>query len=359
MKMPVYRSENGTFYSQCFYRDGRDAKRHKVKRGFATELEALMWEKDFLAVHNGTMDMLFADFVDVYATEIKPRIREHTWLTKEYMIKDKIIPFFGKMRMSEIKPIDVVRWQNQLIDHKDSNGKPYSATYLRTINNQLNAIFNHAERYYDLTSNPCRKVTKMGSKKGGEMNFWTKQEYLRFSEAIMDKPLSFYAFEVLYWTGIRCGELLALTPSDFIFETSELSITKSYQRLKGIDTITDPKTPNSVRRIAMPKFLAEEMKEYLEDFREDLGPHDRIFDVTKYYLTHEMERGCKESGVKRIRVHDLRHSHVSLLIEMGFSALAIADRVGHESTDITYRYAHLFPNKQTEIANALDCTKEG
>ena len=109
----------------------------------------------------------------------------------------------------------------------------------------------------------------------------------------------------------------------------------------------------------MPKFLAEEMKEYLEDFRDDLGPHDRIFDVTKYYLTHEMERGCKESGVKRIRVHDLRHSHVSLLIEMGFSALAIADRVGHESTDITYRYAHLFPNTQTEIANALDCSKEG
>ena len=94
--------------------------------------------------------------------------------------------------------------------------------------------------------------------------------------------------------------------------------------MKGIDTITEPKTPNSVRRIAMPKFLAEEIKEYLEVFRDDLGPHDRIFDVTKYYLTHEMERGCKESGVKRIRVHDLRHSHVSLLIEMGFSALAIS-----------------------------------
>ena len=191
------------------------------------------------------------------------------------------------------------------------------------------------------------------------MNFWTKQEYLRFSEAIMDKPLSFYAFEVLYWTGIRCGELLALTPSDFIFETSELSITKSYQRLKGIDTITDPKTPNSVRRIAMPKFLAEEMKEYLEDFRDDLGPHDRIFDVTKYYLTHEMERGCKESGVKRIRIHDLRHSHISLLIDMGFTALAIADRVGHESIDITYRYAHLFPTRQAEMANKLDMERKG
>ena len=170
----------------------------------------------------------------------------------------------------------------------------------------------------------------------------------------MDKPLSYYAFEVLYWTGIRCGELLALTPSDFLFETSELSITKSYQRLKGVDTITDPKTPNSVRRIAMPKFLAEEMKEYLENFRDDLGPHDRIFDVTKYYLTHEMERGCKESGVKRIRVHDLRHSHVSLLINLGFTAVAIADRMGHESVHITYRYAHLFPNQQRNMADVLD-----
>ena len=358
--MPAYKDKKtGLFYVQFYYRDARGAKRHKTKKGFQTELEALLWEKNFKALKDDAMDMTFADFCKVYEAEVRPRVREHTWLTKETIIQSKLLPFFGDKRMCDIRPVDIVRWQNSLTGSTRQDGDSFKPTYLRIINNQLNAIFNHAERYYNLTGNPCRKVTKIGSKKGGEMNFWTKQEYLKFSTAIMDKPLSFYAFEVLYWTGIRCGELLALTPSDFIFETSELSITKSYQRLKGIDTITDPKTPNSVRRIAMPKFLAEEMKEYLENFRDDLGPHDRIFDVTKYYLTHEMERGCKESGVKRIRVHDLRHSHVSLLIEMGFSALAIADRVGHESTDITYRYAHLFPNKQTEIANALDCSKEG
>lgn len=103
----------------------------------------------------------------------------------------------------------------------------------------------------------------------------------------------------------------------------------------------------------MPKFLNEEMKEFLE-LRDDLGPHDRIFAVTKHFLSHEMKRGCSESGVKRIRIHDLRHSHVSLLINMGFSALAIAERVDHESVDITYRYAHLFPTKQAEMANALN-----
>ena len=85
-----------------------------------------------------------------------------------------------------------------------------------------------------------------------------------------------------------------------------------------------------------------------------LQPDDRIFPVTKYYLSHEMDRGCKESGVKRIRVHDLRHSHVSLLINMGFTALAIGKRVGHSAEKITYRYAHLFPSVQTEMVDRLD-----
>jgi integrase len=91
----------------------------------------------------------------------------------------------------------------------------------------------------------------------------------------------------------------------------------------------------------------------------DLKPDERIFTITKSYLHHEMDRGAKESGVKRIRIHDLRHSHVSLLIEMGFTAVAIADRVGHESIEITYRYAHLFPSKQKEMANKLNEIKQG
>ena len=208
----------------------------------------------------------------------------------------------------------------------------------------------------------------MGSKEAGEMQFWTKDEYLRFSEAVMDKPLSFHAFELLYWTGIRCGELLALTPSDFMLDSSRLRINKSYQSLHGVDTVTDPKTPKSVRTIVMPAFLRDEMADFIEmrddvapdemadfiEMRDDVAPDERLFAVTKHFLAHEMERGCKASGVKRIRIHDIRHSHVSLLIEMGFSALAIAERMGHEAVDITYRYAHLFPTKQDEMAAALD-----
>ena len=169
----------------------------------------------------------------------------------------------------------------------------------------------------------------------------------------MDKPISYYAFEMLYWCGLRLGELLALASSDFDFIKSTVTINKSYQRLDGEDVITEPKTPKSNRTIKMPDFLCEEMQEYIESLYGH-RPTDRIFPVTKSYLHHEMNRGCKAQGVKRIRVHDIRHSHVSLLIEMGFSAVAIADRVGHESIDITYRYAHLFPSRQAEMADRLD-----
>lgn len=103
----------------------------------------------------------------------------------------------------------------------------------------------------------------------------------------------------------------------------------------------------------MPKFLSEEMHEFFKMFYSS-SKNERIFPISKSYLYHEMDRGKKAAGVKRICIHDLRHSHVGLLIDMSFSAIAIADRVGHESIDITYNYAHLFPSKQTEMAEKLD-----
>lgn len=211
--------------------------------------------------------------------------------------------------MSSITPQQIIRWQNELINYRDKNGKPYSPVYLKTIQNQLSAIFNHAVRYYNLKENPCVKAGSMGKKKSREMLFWTKDEYLKFIDAMMDKPLSFYAFEMLYWCGIREGELLALTAADFDFEKETVRINKSYQRLHGEDVITTPKTKKSNRIIKMPKFLCEEMQEYLGMIY-GLKKKDRIFTVTKSYLHHEMDRGAEAAGVKRIRIHDLRHPYV-------------------------------------------------
>ena len=236
---------------------------------------------------------------------------------------------------------------------RDENGMPYAQTYLRTIQNQLSAIFNHACRFYGLTANPSKQAGKMGKAKGKEMLFWTKEEYLQFSEVMKDKPVSYYAFEVLYWTGIREGELLALERGDFNITDRKLTINKSYQHLQGEDYITSPKTEKSNRVIELPEFLCREMEDYFGMLYK-CDEHTRLFTFSKSYLHHEMDRGAKAAGVKRIRIHDLRHSHVAHCIELGFSPVAIAERMGHEGINITFNYAHLYPSKQKALADNLN-----
>ena len=357
--MPVFKNEdNGTWYVMARYVNWKGERKQKCKRGFATKKEAQEWERMFQLQNSSDLDMSFEAFTELYIRDVKNRLKENTWLTKEHIIRTKILPFFGKLKISEISTKEIITWQNEMLAYRDEKKKPYSQTYLKTLHNQLSAIFNHAVRYYELRSNPAAKVGNMGSEEHREMLFWTKEEYKKFAFEMMDKPVSFYAFEMLYWCGVREGELLALTPGDFDFEKQTVTISKSYQRIKGKDVITDPKTPKSNRVIQMPAFLCDEMQDYIKSLY-GVKPTDRIFTVTKSYLHREMDRGAKEAGVKRIRIHDLRHSHISLLIDMGFTALAIADRVGHESIDITYRYAHLFPTRQAEMADKLDMERKG
>ena len=359
IKMAAFKNEkNGTWYVQFRYTDWKGERQQKFKRGFATKREAQEWEREFLMQKQADVTMSFESFAELYEKDVKPRLKENTWLTKESIIQKKILPYFAKRRLCDITAKDVIEWQNEIRKLTDKSGRKYSQTYLKTVHNQLSALFNHAVRYYGLKSNPAAIAGNMGTEERKEMQFWTLEEYKKFSEAMMDKTISFYAFEMLYWCGIREGEMLALTPKDFNFKAETVTINKSYQRLKGRDVITTPKTKKSNRTIKMPKFLCEEMQEYLGMFY-GAGENDRIFPVSKSYMHHEMDRGAKEAGIKRIRIHDLRHSHVSLLIEMGFTALAIADRLGHESIEVTYRYAHLFPSKQTEMANKLDDLGKG
>ena len=352
--MAVYKEEKTNTWRVIYrYTDWNGERKQTQKRGFKTKREALVWEREQLNKAGSDLDMTFKSFVEHYSEDMKTRLKENTWATKEHIIRTKLMPYFGKLRMNAITAQQIITWQNEMINHKDEKGNAYSPVYLKTLNNQINAIFNHAVKYYNLRENPCKKAGSMGKKKNREMLFWTKSDYLKFANSMMDKPMSYYAFEMLYWCGIREGELLALTPADFDFEKSTVSINKSYQRLNGQDLITTPKTEKSNRVITMPEFLKEEMQDYLKMLYDE-GENDRIFPVTKSYLHREMDRGTKETGIQRIRIHDLRHSHVSLLIDMGFSATAIADRVGHESIDITYIYAHLFPSKQTEMADRLN-----
>ena len=350
--MSVYKDKNGKWKVTYRYKDWTGKTRQTTKRGFNTKRKAVAWEREQQLKVNSSLDMTFGSFVEHYIEDKKCRVRKNTWQSKEHIIRTKILPYFENRKIEDISPRDIVAWQNELISLTQENGKPYAKTYLRSIHSQLSAIFNYAVKYFGLKSNPAKTAGGMGNEESGEMEFWIQEEYLKFSEPMMDKPMSFYAFEMLYWTGMREGELLALTPADLDFEEGTVRINKSYQRIDGEDIITDPKTPKSKRTVRMPDFLVEEMQEFLRMLF-GISDDERIFNITKYYLHHEMDRGAKESGVKRIRIHDLRHSHISLLIEMGFSAVAIGERVGHESVVITYRYAHMFPSTQDAMAEGL------
>lgn len=356
--MPAYKDNaKGTWYVSFYFENWKGETERKLKRGFKTRRDALEWERSFKVQREADFSMLFTDFIDIYKKDIKGRVKLSTWMTKEAIIDKKITPYFAKKKINEIKTSDVINWQNEMMAFELANGEHYATCYLKTLHNQLSTIFNHAVRFYDLKNNPARKAGNMGKATSREMKIWSRDEYLKFADSMMDKEVSYYAFEILYWCGIRLGEMLALTPSDFNFETQTLSISKTYNRIQGKDYITSPKTTKSNRIIKMPDFLSEEIKDYISRIY-SIGETDRIFHVTKSYIEREMKRGAEEQGLERIRVHDLRHSHVSLLIEMGFSAVAIAERVGHESIEITYHYAHLFPSTQVDMADRLDNYKK-
>ena len=338
----------GKWLIQFRYTDWQGVRRKTTKRGFATKREAEEYVRKFLASQQADFNMNFQEFLKLYYEDMTPRLRENTMRNKKYIIDLKILPYFSNKRMNSITAADIRKWQNELI----SQG--YSQTYLRTINNQLTAVFNYAVRYYDLQNNPCRKAGGMGKNKADEMKFWTKDEFYKFIDSIMDKQKSYAAFMTLFWTGMRLGELLALTPADIDFENKTISISKSYQRIDGKDVITLPKTPKSKRTITVPDFLLADLKDYMNSIY-CLEDTDRLFQVTKYFMEHEMQRGIKNSGVKRIRIHDIRHSHCALLFEMGITPLEVADRLGHERVETTMNvYAHIYPNKQRALSDKLE-----
>ena len=204
--MAIYKNDNGTWYVMIRYQDWTGARKQKCKRGFSTRKEAADWELQFKLQKKASVDMTMESFCTMYEEDVRPSLKQSTWLTKENIIQKKILPYLGKRKVSEITAKDVMDWHNKMRKLKTKTGKPLSPTYLKTIHGQLSTIFNHAVKYYDLSTNPARKAGALGEEEGKEMLFWTKEEYKRFAEEMMDKPLSYYAFQLLYWCGIRSGD---------------------------------------------------------------------------------------------------------------------------------------------------------
>lgn len=346
--MPAYFDEKTkTWYCKFYYENWQGQKRQKMKRGFKLQREAKDWERKFLEQFARNPDISFQSLYERYKEFITLRIRESTAQSRFNMIDNHITPYFKDRIISDITPTDIMEWQNVMLQ------KGLSDTYLNQINIYLKAIFSYAVDYVGLSKNPCGK--SIGSRKTRQLNFWTPEEYHKFIEQLIsckdsyDNLTFFTIFEILYYTGMRVGELLALTLQDIDFKENKISINKGYYRITGKDLIDKPKTIHGERVVDIPDFLSQEIREYVSHLYEP-DPTARLFEKRPQYVRSVLRDRAQKAGVKEIRVHDLRHSHASVLINLGANPVLVAERLGHESPDITLKiYAHLFPNQQRDI----------
>ena len=300
--------------------------------------------------------MTLGAFFELYESDVRPTVRSSTWINKESQIRNWILPFFKDRKMNEITAKEILDWHNEMRKAIGKDGRPLKMGYLKSIHVQLNSMFNHACKFYGLKGNPAAVVGNMGKEEWTEMNYWTKDEYLQFAEMIMDYPRVYYTFEMLYWSGLRIGEVEALTPSDFNFERETVSVTKTHKVENGEHFDTPPKTAKSVRVVQLPHFLCEEIRDYMKMYY-SLEDDSRLFTLSPSTLRRHVERCSKELGLVRLRLHDFRHSHVSLLANMGFTLFEVGERMGHESEAVTARYAHMFPGVQKEMARKMDVVR--
>lgn len=334
--------------AQWFETTAKGEKKKRRKRGFETKREALEFERQKKLNSVKSMDMKLSEFVEVYFEDKQNELKDRTIKNKRYMMEQHIIPYFGDCMMSEVTAHHIIQWQNEM------QTKGFSESYLRMIQNQLTSLFTHASRIYDLHANPCKKVKRMGNSDARSLDFWTLEEYQRFIGTIDSSERYYLIFEILFWTGCRIGELLALNKGDVDCINNQINITKTYYRTGGQDIITEPKTKQSVRVIEISEFLTKEIKEFI-DGHYGMPDDERLFPIVQEAVQHKMKRHIEKAGVKQIRVHDLRHSHVAYLIDKGIEPIFIKERLGHKDIKITLNtYGHLYPSQRRKIANLLD-----
>jgi len=356
MRLPVYKykTKSGAikWLAAFWYTDWTGKRRKKKKEGFDKRSDALAFEREFLLKNSRDCEMSFASLVELYRADAEHRVREGTQETQDSIIDKWLLPYFGELPVNEIDAVTIRNWQNTVMSAiNPRTGKKYSETYIRSINSRLSAIFNYAVKFYNLKSNPCHPAGFMGKKKAGKMKFWTLDEFNQAMVHVTNWSFR-VAFMLMYWLGLREGECLALQPAD-ILSTKVARIEKTHHRRKGEDKNGPPKTDNSYRDVSMPDFLYDEVLRYI-DALYDIDKHDRIFYFQKGTLGRTLNEAANAAGVKRIRVHDLRHSHAALLVELGYSIVAVAERLGDTVEVAMSTYAHLYPNKMEQVAADLN-----
>ena len=327
--MPVYQDKTtGKYYFSCCYKDWQGERRRKKKRGFKFARDAKAAERDFLNQQHGASYMSFKALYELYIADCRARLKESTVISKDSLFQHSILPFFQRFdNIGNITPAHVRQWQNELLTK-------YKPTSCRRIHSQLSAIFNFAVKYYGLTKNVACIAGGIGKQ----------------VQALQDKA----ALTVLFYSGLRVGELLALTMADYDGNANTITVTKTLSRTATGYVVAPPKTPKSRRTVTIPYKASAVLNAYIATLFEPQKQDTIFIGLNGNHLAYVIKQAAAGADVKKIRVHDLRHSHASLLINNGANIKAVSERLGHDDIKTTLNtYGHFYKNQDNALAAML------
>lgn len=296
-------------------------------------------------------DILFKDLCAEYLEYSRTRQKESSVVSTNYAVSKHISPTFDKYKVKDITPKIILDWQTSL--------SKYSYKYKSRLRTLLSPILSYAEKYYDIPNQLNKVDTFRNLDAKQEMLIWTPEEFYTFIEEVEDITYKTF-YTVLYFSGARRGELQALSWEDIDFKNNAIKITKTINlKVKGKKwVITTPKNHTSVRIISMPQHIMDQLKEYKETIPNGefvFGGDTPLSDTS---IKRKKDIACEKSNIKKIRIHDFRHSHASLLLGSGVSVVAASKRLGHSSVKQTLdTYAHLMPKEADYVITVLDNIK--
>ena len=335
-------------------RDG--TTQNKRLSGYRTKKEAQRAYVEYMAERGSAVEdaidtrLLFDDLLSDYLAHQRTRIKPSSVYSIESKINQHIAPYFAGRIVDEITPRDILAWQQSL--------ESYSYKYKTGLRTQLSSIYKFGERYHDVKNIMSRVEGFRNLEPKKEMQFWTPEEFHRFIAAV-DDPLYALYFRLLYTAGCRKGESLALTWADIDFDAAKISITKSITR-KTKDApyaVTTPKNNASIRNVSIPQTLSADLQAWrdnLDRCDDDLFIFGGDDPFTDRSLDRRFAEWCKQSGVKKIRLHDFRHSCASVLIASGVSIVAVSRHLGHSNIEQTLNtYSHMMPSDADKMRDAF------
>lgn len=353
--MSVKKNADGIYYFYIRYKDRNgEIKQKKVQSScWKTRKEAKVAEAEFIKnslTNNITRN--YGDLYSIYQETRKNIDKLSTITTANYIHKEHILPIFGNLTIQEITPQIIERWQNSLMDKK------YSNAYLKQIQSHFKRVLSYCEVYDYIDKNPFyRPFVKRKETRVKAMSFYTQTEFETYVSYITE-PLDLAIFETLYWCGLRKGELLALRIIDFDFEKDIIHIHQTYDQRSKL--ITTPKNKNGFRDVMFQDRVKKsvqtliELKKQSPCYSEEMFVFGNDVPMTLSTLDRRNRYYSIISGVKRIKIHEFRHSHVSLLISLGYGYFDIAKRMGHTVNEVTETYGHWFVDSQKKMMDQLN-----